>query len=79
VLSTIDSHPHPSIKEAGMNLKVVIGRNIALMVVFGAVALTMFAENVRTVQIIGLLGCGAVIGVGFSSIVDAIKANRAKT
>jgi hypothetical protein len=61
-----------------MNLKVVVGRNIAMMVVFGVIGLTMFAENVRTVQIVGLLGCGAVIGVAFTSIVAAFKANRPK-
>ncbi len=61
-----------------MNLKVVVARNIAMMIVFGAVAIIMFAENVRTVQIIGLLGCGAVIGIGFSSIIVAFKSNRTK-
>jgi len=61
-----------------MNLNVVIARNIAMMLVFGAVGLTMFTENVRTVQIIGLLGCGAVIGVGFTSIVAAFKSKGRK-
>jgi site-specific recombinase len=61
-----------------MNLKVVIARNIAMMVVFGAVGLTMFTENVRTVQIVGLLGCGAVFGAAFTAIVVAIKSKGRK-
>lgn len=61
-----------------MNMKSIIIRNIALMVVFGAAGLTMFTENVRTVQIVGLLSCGAVIGVAFSAIISAFRSKQAK-
>lgn len=56
-----------------MNLKPVILRNIALMLVFGAVGLTTFTENVRVVQIVGLMGCGAVIGAALTLIVFALR------
>ena len=62
--------------EAAMNMKGVIIRNIALMVVFGAVGLTLFSENVRTVQIIGLLGCGAVMGAALTLIISAFKTRK---
>jgi hypothetical protein len=51
----------------------VIWRNVALMVAFGAMGLTMFTENVRTVQILGLFACGGVFGAGLTSIVTAIR------
>ncbi len=54
----------------------VIVRNIALMIVFAAVALTTFAENVRFVQILGLFFCGAVFGVGLMGIIDAFRSKR---
>lgn len=38
-----------------MNVKSIMFRNILLILVFGAVGLTTFTENVRTVQILGLL------------------------
>ena len=41
--------------------------NIALIVFFGAM-IPNFAENVRTVQIIGLLACGGVIGANFTAM-----------
>jgi hypothetical protein len=56
-----------------MNMKPIIVRNIALMVVFGAIGLTTFTENVRTVQIIGLLSCGAVFGAALGAIIFAFK------
>ncbi len=56
-----------------MNLKPVILRNIALMLVFGAVGLTTFTENVRMVQIVGLMGCGGVIGAALTLIVFALR------
>lgn len=62
--------------EAAMKMKGVIIRNIALMVVFGAVGLTLFSENVRTVQIIGLLGCGAVMGAALTLIISAFKTRK---
>lgn len=59
-----------------MNTKSVILRNVALMVVFGAVALTTFSANVRTVQVLGLLGCGAVIGAALKSIILALRSKQ---
>jgi hypothetical protein len=53
-----------------------IWRNIALMVTFGAVAMLLFTENVRTVQILGLFACGAVFGAGLTSIVTAIRGRQ---
>ena len=60
-----------------MNMKLII-RNIALMVVFGAVGLTMFTENVRTVQIIGLFASGVVFGVSLASIISAFRSKQTK-
>lgn len=42
--------------------------HIAVIVVFAAIALTVFVENVRAVQVIGLLACGAGIGVSVMRI-----------
>jgi flagellar motor component MotA len=61
-----------------MNIKSIIARNIALMVVFGVTALSMFTENVRTVQIIGLFACGAVFGAALSAIVSTFKSKQIK-
>ena len=57
----------------------LITRNISLMVVFCAVALTLFTENVRTVQILGLFACGAVFGSGLSNIIAAIRGKQKQT
>ncbi len=54
----------------------VIGRNVALMVAFSAMAWLMFTENVRTVQIHGLFACGAVFGAGLTGGVAAIRGSR---
>ncbi len=64
-------------KEAMMNMK-LIGRNIALIVVFGALGLTLFTENVRTVQVLGLLACGACCGASLSQIVQAFRSKETK-
>jgi hypothetical protein len=53
-----------------------IGSNIALMAVFIAVPLTLFTENVRTVQILGLFASGAVFGASLTAIITAIKARQ---
>jgi hypothetical protein len=58
-----------------MNKK-LIGSKIALMVVFIAVPLTLFTENVRTVQILGLFTCGAVFGASLTAIVSAIRSKQ---
>ncbi|MGA3287628.1 MAG: hypothetical protein ABSD46_09390 [Bacteroidota bacterium] len=56
-----------------MNVKLII-RNIALMVFFCAIGLTLFtAENVRTVQIVGLFACGAGFGASLTVIISAFK------
>jgi hypothetical protein len=54
----------------------LIARNVALIVVFGVVGLTQFTENVRTVQILGLLASGAVIGSSLAMIIVALKAKQ---
>jgi lipopolysaccharide export LptBFGC system permease protein LptF len=59
-------------------MKSIIVRNIALMVVFSAIALTMFTENVRTVQIVGLLACGAVFGAALTAVISAFKSKQTK-
>jgi hypothetical protein len=64
--------------ETRMNMKPIIIRNIALMVVFGAAGLATFTENVRTVQIVGLLACGAVIGAALAAIITAFKSKQIK-
>lgn len=58
-----------------MNTKLIV-RNIALMVVFGAIGLTMFTENVRAVQVIGLIACGAVFGAALTVIIQAFKSRK---
>jgi hypothetical protein len=58
-----------------MNRK-LIGSQIALMVVFIGVALTLFTENVRTVQILGLFVCGAVFGASLTNIVFALRSKQ---
>jgi hypothetical protein len=62
-----------------MNIRIIVLRNIALMAVFVAVALTTFSANVRTVQIIGLLACGAVVGAALSAIVNALRLRALKS
>jgi site-specific recombinase len=69
---------YQSFEETIMNMKPIIVRNIALMVVFGVIALTMFTENVRTVQIVGLLACGAVFGAALTAIIFALKSKQTK-
>ena len=78
MLLTIDTDPYQSFEETIMNIKSIIVRNVALMVVFGAIGLTMFAENVRTVQIVGLLACGAVFGAALTAIISAFKSKQTK-
>jgi hypothetical protein len=60
-----------------MNMK-LIGSNILLMVVFCAVGLTMFTENVRTVQILGLFASGLVCGVSLANIISAVRSKQPK-
>ena len=51
----------------------VFGANVALMVIFAAIGLTQFSENVRTVQILGLFASGAVFGVAVAMISATIR------
>jgi len=51
-------------------------RNIALMVVIGAAGLTQFTENVRAVQVLGLLATGAMFGVALSTLFVALKLRK---
>jgi hypothetical protein len=60
-----------------MDMKLV-GRNAAIMVVFGVLGLTQFSENVRTVQILGLFASGAVVGAAWTKIAAALTAKRNK-
>jgi hypothetical protein len=46
------------------------------MIVFTAIGLTMFTENVRNVQILGLFATGVVFGVSLARIVAAFRARR---
>ena len=65
------------LKETIINMK-VIGTNIALMAVFCAVGLTLFTENVRTVQIVGLFACGVVFGVSLAAIISAFRSRQTR-
>ena len=56
--------------------KNAIWRNLALMVVFTATGLTMFTENVRTVQILGLFASGTVFGVSLAGIIAAYRGRQ---
>ena len=60
-----------------MNMKLIV-RNVALLVVFGATGLTQFTENVRTVQILGLLACGACCGACLTVIIQALRSRQTK-
>jgi hypothetical protein len=53
-----------------------IVRNVALIIVFCAVALVLFTENVRTVQILGLFACGAVAGAALCQIKGALNTEK---
>jgi hypothetical protein len=51
--------------------------SLAVMVVFAAVALTLFTENVRTVQILGLFFCGMAVGAAFTRLIMVAKTKQA--
>jgi hypothetical protein len=61
-----------------MNIKSIIIRNIALIVVFSSMGLIMFTENVRPVQIAGLFACGAVFGASLTAIISAFRSKQTK-
>jgi hypothetical protein len=56
----------------------LVARNVALMVIFGALGLTQFTANVRMVQVVGLLGSGACFGVALTVTIQALR-SRAKS
>lgn len=58
-----------------MNKNPII-RNVALIIVFCAVAFILFTENVRTVQVLGLFACGAVVGASLTQIKVALKREK---
>ena len=58
-----------------MNTNPII-RNVALIIVFCAVGFILFTENVRTVQILGLFACGAVVGASLTNIIVALKTKK---
>jgi len=51
-------------------------RNVALIIVFCAVGFILFTENIRTVQILGLFACGAVVGASLANIKVALKTKK---
>lgn len=51
-------------------------RNVSLMVVFVAVPVVLFTENVRTVQILGLFTCGAAFGASLAGLITAIRGRQ---
>jgi hypothetical protein len=61
-----------------MNIKHTIARNIGLMVIFGALGLTMFNENLRTVEIVRLFACGTGFGAALTTIIFALKSKQTK-
>ena len=58
-----------------MNKNPII-RNVALILVFCAVGFILFTENIRTVQILGLFACGAVVGASLSKIIPTVKTKK---
>jgi len=55
-----------------------IGSNLAIMIVFIAVGLTMFTEGVRTVQILGLMASGAAAGAGLTRLIEGLRSKAEK-
>jgi hypothetical protein len=53
-----------------------IGSRAAVMVIIAMIGLTMFTENVRNVQILGLFASGAVFGVALGKLIDLMRAGR---
>ncbi len=49
---------------------------VALMVFSIALAIVMYAENVRTVQVLGLFVCGALFGISLYPIISALRAKK---
>ncbi len=49
-----------------------------MIVLFTAIALTEFIEHVRTVQVLGLLACGAGIGVSAMRLIYTARQGAKK-
>jgi len=60
-----------------MNKKIIV-MNVALMIVFGVLGLTMFNENVRTVEIIRLFACGTGFGAALTVTISTFKSKHTK-
>jgi predicted metal-binding protein len=58
-----------------MKMKLIL-RNVAPMVVFGAIGLISFTEGVRTVQILGIFACGMVVGASLTHLIMELKAKQ---
>jgi len=74
---TIETTAKPSIKETVLNTKLIV-RNVALMVMFGALGLGLFTENVKTVQVLGLFITGIGFGASLATIISAVRSKTAK-
>lgn len=57
-----------------MDKKQII-RAIALITIFCAMAVVLFIENVRPVQVLGLFACGAGVGATLTSLIIAHRTN----
>jgi hypothetical protein len=60
-----------------MDKKIII-RNAALMVIFAVTGLLQFTENVRTVQIVGLLASGVGFGAALTVIIQSYRSEKKK-
>jgi hypothetical protein len=58
-----------------MNSRSIL-QNLAVMIIFPAIGVTMFTEGVRTVQILGLMASGAVFGVYLARLLMTLKARK---
>jgi len=51
-------------------------RNVALMVLFSAIGLAKFTENVRAVQVVGLFASGVLFGTAVTMLIFALKTRK---
>jgi len=61
-----------------MNIKSILVKHIALMVIFCAIGLGIFTENVRTVQVLGLFVSGLGFGVSLAAIISVYRSKQTK-
>lgn len=50
-----------------------VSRNVILIIVFCTVAFLLFTKDVRSVQILGLFACGAVVGASLTNMFTTLK------